>query len=55
MTLKRSKWPQVSSALPASIQLLWGRSRAAREFDVGTTVYDSNMSGPKVREALKLA
>lgn len=26
----------------------------AREFDVGTPVYDSNMSGPKVREALKL-
>jgi len=26
----------------------------AREFDVGTTVYDSNMTGPQVREALNL-
>jgi 8-hydroxy-5-deazaflavin:NADPH oxidoreductase len=27
----------------------------AREFDVGTPVYDSNMSGPEVRRALGLA
>ncbi len=27
----------------------------AREFDVGTPVYDSNMSGPEVRHALGLA
>ncbi|SRR6266542_4274351 len=31
-----------------------GPLAGAREFDVGTPVYDSNMSGPEVRKALRL-
>jgi predicted dinucleotide-binding enzyme len=31
-----------------------GPSSRAREFDVGTPVYNSNMSGPQVRRMLRL-
>jgi 8-hydroxy-5-deazaflavin:NADPH oxidoreductase len=36
---------------PVIVGPLW----RARDFDVGTRVYDSNMSGPQIREALRLA
>jgi len=35
--------------------VLVGPLSRAREFDIGTSVYNTNMSGPEVRRALGLA